>query len=405
MSPIERRATAGLASIFGLRMFGLFLVLPVFSIYGAELGGATPMLIGLAIGIYGLTQAVLQIPMGFASDRFGRKPIILLGLLVFAAGSVLAASSDHILGVIAGRALQGAGAIAAAVMALAADLTEPRYRTRVMAFIGMSVGLSFLAALMLGPVIAGGHGLSGLFWFTAILALIAVAVLYLVVPNAPPRVRDSSARPVAAQLGQVLRNGDLLRLNGGIFALHFVLTATFIAVPVVLLQQLELPVERHWQVYGPVLLLSVLGLVPAVIAGERYQAQRQVMWISVAILVTATVLLAATVEAGWLFLFSLWLYFVAFNVLEASLPSLVSRYAPLTFKGTALGVYSTFQFAGAFIGGLLGGVVLGLGGSWGVFLLCAAVTLPWLMMAGTLGPLPDTVAADNEEPDSIHESS
>ncbi|MEX0730666.1 MAG: MFS transporter [Aquisalimonadaceae bacterium] len=397
MTSLERRATAGLASIFGLRMFGLFLVLPVFSIYGAALGGATPVLIGLAIGVYGLTQALLQIPMGFASDRFGRKPVIVLGLLVFAAGSVLAGMSDHIFGVIAGRALQGAGAIAAAVMALASDLTEPRYRTRVMAFIGMSVGLSFLAALMLGPVIAAGYGLSGLFWFTAVLALAAIAVLYLVVPDAPSRPRQADARPIAAYVGEVLRNGDLLRLNTGIFTLHFVMTATFIAVPLVLLTQLELPVERHWQVYVPVLLLSVVGLVPAIIIGERYHAQRLITLLAVAALVAATFLLAATVHSGWLFLVPLWLYFAAFNILEASLPALVSRYAPASFKGTALGVYSTCQFAGAFAGGLFGGVVLGLGGTWGVFLLCGAVTLPWLAVTGSLRPLPVTTPLETAD--------
>lgn len=388
MTSGERRATAGLASIFGLRMFGLFLVLPVFSIHGAALDGATPTLIGLAIGIYGLTQALLQIPMGMASDRFGRKPVILAGLLVFVAGSVLAAMSDHIVGVVAGRALQGAGAIAAAVMALAADLTDPHFRTRVMAFIGMSVGGAFLAALMLGPVIAGGYGLSGLFWLTALLALAAVAVLYLVVPDAPPRPRQPDTKPVAAHLGHVLRNSDLLRLNAGIFTLHFIMTASFIALPVTLLNNLGLAADEHWRVYVPVLLLSVLGLVPAILLAERRRAHRLVTWLAGAGLSAAGFLLAVNADVLWPFLTALWLYFVAFNILEASLPSLVSRYAPDAFRGTALGVYSTCQFAGAFGGGVIGGIVMGSGGVWGVFMLCGVVALPWLFLAGSLGPLP-----------------
>jgi len=396
MTGLERRATAGLASIFGLRMFGLFLILPVFIIYGAELGGSTPALMGLAIGIYGLTQALLQIPMGFASDRFGRKPIILLGLLVFVAGSVVAAMSDHILGVIIGRALQGAGAIAAAVLALAADLTEPRFRTRIMAFIGMSVGGAFLLALVLGPLIAGPYGLPGLFWFTAVLALAAIGVLYLVVPDPVVQGGGGDARPVKAHLKQVLRNADLLRLDGGIFALHFVLMASFIAMPLVLLE-LGLDVSLHWQVYVPVLLLSVLGLVPAVIMGERFRAQRLVMQLAVGGLLLASLVMAGLVGGGWWFVLPMWLYFTAFNILEASLPAMVTRYAPVAFKGTALGVYATCQFAGAFLGGVLGGLMLGLGGPMGVFMICAAVALGWLLLAGTLGPIPDSAEKKTSE--------
>ncbi|MCK8517278.1 MFS transporter [Methylonatrum kenyense] len=394
MNALERRATAGLASIFGLRMFGLFLVLPIFSIYGAELAGATPLLIGLAIGVYGLTQAVLQIPMGLASDRFGRKPVILAGLLVFVLGSVIAALADHIVGVIIGRALQGGGAIAAAVLALAADLSRPERRTRVMAVIGMSVGGAFLLALVAAPLIAGHFGLSAVFWVTAVLALAAIGMLYLVVPDADHRSRQRETLPVLGQVREVLDNRDLLRLNAGIFTLHLALTAVFLAVPLVLRDSLGLAVEQHWMVYIAVVLLSIAGLVPAILVGERYGMQRLVFRCAVAGLLLAFVGFFATSDAGWLFLLPFWLYFVAFNLLEATLPSLVSRYAPARFKGTALGVYASCQFAGAFVGGVLGGLMLGLAGPEGVFLLCGVCVLVWLIGASRLGRIPDHAASD-----------
>lgn len=399
MNALERRATSGLAMIFGLRMFGLFLVLPIFSLYGMELVGATPLLIGLAIGIYGLTQALLQVPMGLASDRFGRKPIILAGLLVFVVGSVVAALSDHIAGVIVGRALQGAGAIAAAVLALAADLSRPERRTRVMAFIGMSVGGAFLLALVAGPVIAAAFGLSAVFWVTALLALLAIAVLYLIVPDADHSARQRETLPAAGQLREVLGNADLRRLNVGIFTLHLALTAVFIAVPLVLRDQIGLPAERHWIVYVSVVLLSIGGLVPAILIGERYGMQRLVFRLAVAALFLAFTGLYLTGGGSWWFLLPFWLYFVAFNLLEATLPSLVSRYAPERFKGTALGVYATSQFAGAFVGGVLGGLMLGLAGPPGVFLLCAALVMLWLLLASGLGRIPERSAAVDDVPE------
>ncbi len=397
MNPFERRAATGLASIFGLRMFGLFLILPVFSIYGADLAGATPALIGLAIGIYGLTQALLQIPMGIASDHFGRKRVILAGLLVFVVGSVLAAVSDHILGIIAGRALQGAGAIAAAVLALAADLTAPQRRTRTMAVIGMSVGASFMLALVMGPILGARFGLAALFWVPAVLGVAAIAVLYLLVPNPEVERPHADAEPMPGHIFDVLRNRDLLRLDSGIFCLHLILTATFIAVPVVLHQQMGLPVDRHWMVYVPVLLLSVVGLVPAIILGERYGAQRLVFRLAVLTMVVASSGLALLLDMGSSVLLALWLYFVAFNILEATLPSFVSRYAPPAYKGTALGVYATFQFLGAFAGGVLGGIVLGTAGTGGVFLLCAGVALVWLVGASALGRIPEAGVAPAAE--------
>lgn len=386
MQPSLMRTAASLASIVGLRMFGLFLILPVFAVYGQGLDGATPSLIGLAIGIYGLTQALLQIPLGMVSDRVGRRPVIFGGLVLFLLGSVVAALSDHILGVILGRALQGAGAISAVVMALAADLTPPERRTRVMAAIGMSVGAAFMLALMLGPVIAARAGLAGLFWATAVLALLAMLSLMVLVPSSRGHQVQSSTPRLSALL-QILRAGDLMRLNLAVGVLHFVLTGAFLAVPLILAEGLGVAVAEHWKIYIPVLLLSVLLLIPAIGFGERTGRQRLVL--VMALLLLGFALMAqSVVPAGFGFLVTLWLFFSAFNVLEASLPSLVSRYAPAAERGAALGVYGTSQFAGAFLGGVLGGVVLGLYGTSGVFVLCAVVALLGLLLSLGLGPIP-----------------
>lgn len=379
MTPTERRSTSALALIVGLRMLGLFLILPVFSLYGTDLAHATPILIGLAIGIYGLTQAVLQVPMGMASDRVGRRPVIVAGLLVFAAGSVLAAVSDSIYGVIAGRALQGAGAVSAAVIALVSDLTRESQRTKAMAMVGITVGAAFLVALMAGPLLAGWVGLSGVFWATALLALVAVALLFTVVP-APP---EGLGRGQAQRLAPVLRDPDLLRLDFGIFALHLGITATFVALPQVLEQTLGVDRADHWQVYVPVLLASVVAMVPVIAVGERRRVMHRVLGFVVAALAVSHLLLAGAGDATVVLLVGMWLYFAAFNILEASLPSLISRFASPALRGAALGVYSTSQFLGAFLGGVLGGALYGAYGATGVFLFCAAVAGAWFLF--TLG--------------------
>ncbi|MCC5812488.1 MAG: MFS transporter [Ectothiorhodospiraceae bacterium] len=393
MQPTLTRVAASLASIVGLRMFGLFLILPVFAVYGQGLGGATPTLIGLAIGIYGLTQALLQVPLGMLSDRVGRRKVIFGGLLLFLLGSVVAALSDHILGVILGRALQGAGAISAVVMALAADLTPPERRTRIMAAIGMSVGLAFMLALVLGPVIASAFGLSGLFWITAALTLLAMASLALFVPSAPDRPAETASPRLSALL-LVLRDRDLMRLNVSVGMLHFVLTGSFLVVPLILADDMGLAVARHWQIYVPVLLLSVLLLVPAVGYGERTGNQRMVLAFGMGLM-----LLALTAQAtglpGFYFLVALWLYFSAFNILEASLPSLVSRYASTSQRGAALGVYGSAQFGGAFLGGVLGGLTLSGFGVTGVFLLCALAAVGGLLATLGLGRCPTGEACES----------
>lgn len=377
----ERRATAGLSLIFGMRMLGLFLILPVFALYGAELDGATPMLIGLAIGAYGLTQALLQIPFGMLSDRIGRRTVIVIGLLIFAVGSVIAAEADSIGGVILGRAIQGCGAIAAAVMALAADLTRDEQRTKTMALIGISVGAAFLLALVVGPAIGVVAGLSGIFWATAGIALIAIALLYLVVPAGGERIARPEVTANTGGLPTVLRHPDLLRLDFGVLILHLVLTATFVVMPVVLEEQLGIDRARHWQVYVPVLLLSVLGMAVLIAIGERRKILHRLLAGLAGLVIVADLILAGW--SGWApaLLVGLLLFFIAFNTLEASLPSLLTRFAPEGMRGTALGVYATAQFLGAFLGGVLGGAIYGAYGVSGVFIFCALAAGLWLITA------------------------
>ena len=287
MSSMERRAVAALSGIFSLRMLGLFMFLPVFSVHAHEYAGYTPLLIGVAIGVYGLTQGVFQIPFGILSDRFGRKPVIAAGLLIFALGSVVAALADGIWGIVAGRALQGMGAVAAAVMALASDLTGEAHRTKAMAVIGASIGAAFALALVLGPVVTGAVGVSGLFWSTAALAALAIVLLCLGVP-APPRMTSTGGAPLAG-LGTALRDGQMLRLDVGIFILHAIMIATFVALPIALRDRAGVDVADHWKVYVGVLLASIVFTVPLIVFADRANRSRSVMLLGIVLLGTALV--------------------------------------------------------------------------------------------------------------------
>lgn len=381
MTGAEWRASLSLAGIYMFRMLGLFMILPVFSVYARDLADATPLLIGFAISAYGLTQALLQIPFGMWSDRYGRKPLIAIGLVLFVGGSVMAALSHSIYGIVAGRALQGAGAVAGVVMALAADLTREEHRTKAMALIGVSIGLSFAVSMVAGPILAGWFGVPGLFWIIAGLAVASLFLLYAVVPN--PVVtrfhRDAQAQP--AQFRTVLNNPELLRLDFGIFALHLILTATFIALPLILNDRIGLSTVDHWRIYLPVFAFSLLAMVPFVILAEKRRKMREVF--------IAFVALVALADAGLFALGNtlpavgglLWLFFTAFNLLEATLPSMISKAAPPDLKGTAMGVYSTSQFLGAFVGGISGGWIYGRFGPEYVFLFCAVVAVIWLLLA------------------------
>jgi len=380
MTAGEKRAVLGLAGVYGFRMLGLFLILPVFALFAEGLPGATPFLTGLAVGIYGLSQALLQIPFGLLSDRIGRKPVIFGGLLLFALGSVIAASAHDVWLVIIGRAIQGSGAIAAAVMALAADLTREEHRTKAMATIGMTIGASFMLAMLAGPVLARWVGVSGIFWVTALLALVGIALVALVVPT-PARSRvHRDAEPVPAMFRRVLANADLLRLDLGIFSLHLILTALFLAVPLVL-RDLGLEPARHGMLYLPVMLGSIAAMVPFVIIAERRGLMKQVFLGAVACLGLAQLALGLSAGHFWGFVAALALFFTAFNLLEATLPSLISKVAPVEAKGTAMGVYSTSQFAGAFCGGLVGGWVHQHLGLEAVFEAGVLVALIWLLLA------------------------
>lgn len=380
MTGVEKRAVFSLSLLYIFRMLGLFLVLPVLAIYGPHYEGSTGTLVGLAVGIYGLSQACLQIPLGLLSDRIGRKPVIFGGLLLFAAGSVLAASADSIWGLIAGRFLQGAGAIASTLTALMADLTREQHRSKAMAGIGASIGMSFAVALVLGPMISARLGLAGLFWLTALLAIIGIILLWTTVPTASRVTTNAEVRSVPEMMRRCLRDADLMRLNVGVFALHLMITAQFVAVPAYL-ERMGLDVARHWQVYLPMLFLAFLIMVPAMVAAERRGRVKPMILIAVALLGSSALGMALLGHSLGLFLAALLVFFVVFNLLEANLPSLLSRTVYPGGRGTAMGIFSSFQFMGAFCGGSLGGLLMARWGLSGVFILCAAVGLIWLLLA------------------------
>ncbi|HFD78776.1 MAG TPA: MFS transporter [Gammaproteobacteria bacterium] len=362
-------------------MLGLFMILPVFALYADRLEGTTPALVGLAIGIYGMTQAFLQIPYGLISDRIGRKPVIVFGLLVFAAGSVVAAMGDTIYMVIAGRALQGAGAIAAAVMALTADLIREEHRVKAMAIIGMSIGASFSVAMVLGPLLNSWIGVPGIFWLTALLSLGGIAVVLFLVPTPVVSRVHRDAEAVPSQFLSVLRDPQLLRLDLGIFSLHMILTASFVVLPLALRDVAGLPSAKHWEVYLPVMLLSLPMAIPFIIQAEKYRRMKQVFVGAVVVIALAELGLYEFHSGVLGIAFLLFVFYAAFNLLEAILPSLIAKMAPPDRKGTAMGFYSSSQFFGAFVGGSVGGWLHGRFDLGAVFLFCALMALVWLVFA------------------------
>lgn len=379
MNSTEKRAALTLSSVFALRMLGLFMLLPVFALVGQNLTGFTPALIGFAIGAYGLTQAIFQIPFGWMSDRFGRKPIILFGLVLFAIGSLVAAFSDHIYGVIAGRLLQGCGAIASAIMALAADLSRDEQRTKIMASIGMSIGAAFALAMILGPSLTELVGLNGLFMVIAALALIAMLVIYFLTPNPDAQFVQRDAIATRGEFSRIFNDRQLMRLNFGIFTLHFLLTSFFVAFPN-RLAGLGVQLADHSWIYLLTMVAAVVLMLPMIIIAEKNRQHARVMLLGV-------LSIAAVQFSFGMFSFPLTLvvvamviYFTGFNLMEALLPSMISRIAPLSGKGTALGVYSTSQFAGAFLGGPVAGLIIQYQGMGGVYLVGGFMALLWAVL-------------------------
>lgn len=390
MTATERRTGVVLAGIFALRMLGLFLILPVFAVHARGMaGGDSLTLIGVALGAYGVTQALCQIPLGMASDRYGRKPVIAIGLGLFAIGSVIAALADSLHWVTIGRVVQGAGAISAAVSALAADLTREQHRTKVMAMIGSSIGLVFAISLVAAPTLYGVMGMKGIFWLTAALAAGAIVLLFRAVPPAP-----SFAAAPRVPLLTVLRDGRLLRLNFGIFVLHLNQMAMFVVLPQLLVDTGNLEVTAHWRLYLPAILISFALMVPAIVYAERRGQVAPVFLTAIALLAATETAFALGTGSFVALACALVLFFVAFNVLEATLPSLISRLAPPQAKGAALGIYNTSQAVGLALGGVIGGALAKVAGPQAVFATAATLALAWFALACWRPPrLPATKAA------------
>ena len=402
MNALERRSTFALSSIFALRMLGLFMIIPVFSVAGQSYQHATPALIGLAVGVYGLTQAILQIPFSLLADRFSRKPLVVLGLLLFALGGAIAGLSDTIYGVIIGRAIAGAGAVSAVVMALLADVTREEQRTKAMATMGMSIGLSFVVAFSLGPWLTSVVGISGLFFVTTIMGLAAIFML-LLVPKVT-RHHKNFQQGYLTQLKQVIQMGDLNRLHVSVFALHLLLTAMFIYLPSQLIEYAKIPLAQHGWVYLPLLILSLFFAFPSIIIAEKYRKMRGIFLSAIAGIISGLLILIFGYESKYILLTGLGIFFIAFNVMEALLPSWLSKAAPIQSKATAMGVNASGQFLGAFFGGTLGGQLLMLQNTALGWSVLAGIAILWLLVSFGLAqprylsslvlPLPQVLETD-----------
>ncbi len=382
----EVRTVTSLALLYAFRMLGLFMVLPVLMPYGDHYEGATPALLGLALGIYGLTQACFQIPLGLFSDVVGRKPVIVAGLVIFAVGSLVASMATSIEGLILGRALQGSGAIASAIMAMVADLTSEENRTKAMAAIGASIGLSFSVAMILGPALAAASGLSGVFFLSVILSGIGILIVIFLVPTPKVNAAHRDVATTPALVLKTIKNVHLLRLNWGIFSLHCILMASFVSVPSMLEASLGLERDGHWMFYLPVLALAFVVMLPFMLFAEKKRKIKPVFLAAVGMLVASSGLLVSFSGTAAGVIVLVFLFFVAFNLLESILPSLVSKISPAGTKGTAMGLYSTSQFFGAFIGGAVGGWIFQAHSLTAVFGFSASVAALWLVVAAFMSP-------------------
>ena len=389
MTPLEKKATTSLALIFALRMFGMFSILPVLAIYARDLpGGGSDFLIGVALGIDGLAQAILQIPFGLLSDRIGRKPVIYMGLALFAVGSFVAAGGHDIYIIILGRLIQGTGAVASSIIALIADLTREENRAKGMATIGLSIGATFAVSMVAGPTLGHLIGVPGIFALTGVLAIAAMAVTRFVVPNPVVSRVHADAETVPGQIFSILKNLELQRLNFGIFTLHAAMRGMFVVIPLVLVEVGGLPVAQHWKVYLPVMVISFFAVIPAIIIAEKYGKMKPVFCGAVTLLATASLLMAVFIGNFAGVVITLFMFFLAFNLLEATLPSLISKIAPAGSKGTAIGVYNTFQFLGLFLGGAFGGFLAQHVSRSAVFVFATGLGLVWLLLALSMTPPP-----------------
>lgn len=400
MSRTEIRSAASLAAIFALRMLGLFLILPVFALHAQTLpDGNNAVLVGLAMGMYGLCQAICQIPMGMASDRLGRKPVIVAGLLLFAVGSVWAALADSVMGILIGRAIQGSGAISAALSALIADTTREQHRTKAMAMVGGSIGLSFALSLVAAPALYQAIGLSGIFFLTAALALAGIVVVVKMTPSAPALPRSQVA------LHEILLMPELMRLNYGVFVLHLSQMAMFVVLPAYIVNVVDLPLQQHWKLYLPVMILSFFTMLPAIMYGEKNGKMKTVFLGAISLLCLVLFALSGALQQRYALIVLLFAFFIAFNILEACQPSLVSRLAPAAAKGTALGVYNTLQALGLFCGGYLGGWLKQQGNPAAVFILAGLLCTVWLIIAAAMPAIGRRQAAARESVDLAESNS
>jgi MFS family permease len=382
-SPAERRAAVSLASIFSLRMLGLFLVLPVFAVYAATLEGSTPAKVGFALGAYGLTQALLQIAFGAVSDRIGRKPVITFGLLLFAIGSFACAQADTMTAMIVGRLLQGSGAVAAAITAMIGDLTREQNRTKAMAMLGGGIAMSFAFSLVASPIMGAAWGVDNIFNIVGVLALLSILLLWVVVPTPPVSKHHRDMEVTFDDLGRIFANGDLRRLNLGVFVLHMALTAVFVSVPVLLAQSVE--ATSLWKIYLPVILVSFAIMVPSTIMAEVKGKIAQVVKIGIGMVALSCVVFMLGSDSTGGVIAGLTIFFIGFNMLEPVMPSLVTKFAPTGARGTASGVFNTFQFLGPFVGGAVGGILMGIGPK-PLFGCVLIATLVWLAVAWSMRP-------------------
>ena len=383
MSRAEIRSSSSLAAIFALRMLGLFMLSPVFAIYAKNLsGGNNPLMVGLALGMFSLVQAFFQIPLGMASDRLGRKPVIVAGMLMFVVGALICAESTSLLGIRVGRGIQGLGAISAAITALIADSTREEHRTKAMAMVGGSIGITFALAMVIAPVLFENLGMPAMFVMMAVAGVAAIAVVLWVTPDAPPLPVERVA------FSSVLKNRELMRLNFGVFVLHFAQMAMFVVVPAALVRVANIPLASHWKIYLPVMVVSFIAMLPAIIVGEKFAKMKQVFLVAIALLLLVQLGFWQLLEHPMALIALLFGFFIAFNTLEASQPSLVSRIAPPAAKGAALGVYNTLQALGIACGAATGGLMSKFTSAPTIFALCAGLTLIWLIIAIKMPEIP-----------------